>query len=350
MRVHFISNINKALSVLEDNGVRLVNISSDDIVSGNPKLTLGLVWLIALSFDGQQLVTSSAISGIEKSLKAWCCKFTERHGLKVNDFTSSWNDGLAFLYILHETIPHKFDLQAAKKLHPLARLKMAFEIAFDQLQIEKLLDPEDINVKRPDRKSILMYIMCLYNAIHKKGLDSDAHRLDDESMDEIQLLNETEMKFPTQVTTGNNSDGESENKKAKLGDTKLDEISLAKSIEDLRRLTSEPRNSFISTEVNIVQTIEHREDIQNRLDQRPLSTATNCSVEITEYQTAIEDVLEKLLKAEDAITENDENVEPTSLGESRKQFQNHEEFMLKLADYQVSVGSALEEGKKNDLK
>lgn len=346
MRVHYISNINKALSVLEEFGVRLVNISSDDIVSGNPKLTLGLVWLIALSFDGQQLVTSSAISGIEKSLKAWCCKFTERHGLKVNDFTSSWNDGLAFLYILYETIPHKFDLQAAKKLHPLARLNMAFDIAYEHLQIEKLLDPEDINVKRPDRKSILMYIMCLYNAIHKKGLDSDEHRLDDESMDEIQLLNETEMKFQNQVTTdNNNSDGESENKKAKLGDTKLDEISLAKSIEDLRRLTSEPRNSFISTEVNIVQTIEHREDIQNRLDQRPLSTATNCSVEITEYQTAIEDVLEKLLKAEDAITEDEGEAEPTTLGDSRKHFQNHEEFMLKLADYQVSVGSALEEGK-----
>ena len=169
MRVHYISNINKALSVLQDHGVRMVNISSDDIVSGNPKLTLGLVWLIALSFDGQQLVTSQAISGIEKSLKAWVCKFTERHGLKVNDFTSAWNDGLAFLYILYETIPVKFDLKAAAKLHPVARLRMAFDMAYDQLQIERLLDPEDVNVKRPDKKSILMYIMCLYNAIHKKG-------------------------------------------------------------------------------------------------------------------------------------------------------------------------------------
>lgn len=164
-------------------------------------------------------------------------------------------------------------------------------------------------------------------------------------MDEIQLLNETEMKIPHQISAdNNNSDGESENKKAKLGDNKLDEISLAKSIEDLRRLTSEPRNSFISTEVNIVQSIEHHVDIQNKMSQRPLSTATDQSVEITEYQSAIEDVLEKLLKAEDTITENDEQAEPTSLSDSRKQFQNHEEFMLKLAEYQVSVGSALEEG------
>ncbi|KAG5680611.1 hypothetical protein PVAND_010105 [Polypedilum vanderplanki] len=350
MRVHYISNINKALSVLQDYGVRMVNISSDDIVSGNPKLTLGLIWLIALSFDGQQLVTSQAISGIEKSLKAWVCKFTERHGLKVNDFTSAWNDGMAFLYILYETIPVKFDLNAAKKLHPIARLKMAFDMAYDQLHIEKLLDPEDVNVKRPDRKSILMYIMCLYNAIHKKGLDED-QRLSDESMDEIQLLNETESK----TSTRSDSDGETENKKAKLNvDPKMDEMSLAKSIEDLRRLTSEPqRHSFISSEVNIVQTIEHHTglgqpnedvDIHLKVNQRPLSTATNCSVEISEYQSAIEDVLEKLLKAEDTIA-NDQPI-PANLTESRKNFQNHEEFMLKLADYQVSVGSALEEGTK----
>lgn len=176
-------------------------------------------------------------------------------------------------------------------------------------------------------------------------------------MDEIQLLNETEIKYQHQISSdNNNSDGESENKKAKLGindDVKLDEISLAKSIEDLRRLTSEPRNSFISSEVNIVQSIEHHSGVQQqnddadihiKMNQRPLSTATNCSVEITEYQVAIEDVLEKLLKAEDAISANDNEPVPNSLVDSRKQFQNHEEFMLKLAEYQVSVGSALEEG------
>lgn len=149
MRVHHISNINKALAALQDFGIRMVNISSDDINNGNPKLTLGLIWLIALSFDGQQLVTSQAISGIEKSLKSWVCRFTERHWLKVNDFTAAWNDGLAFLYILYETIPVKFDLEEAKKMHPIARLKLAFQLANDQLQVEPLLEPEDVNCVRP---------------------------------------------------------------------------------------------------------------------------------------------------------------------------------------------------------
>lgn len=41
MRVHQINNVNTALQVLDANGVKLVNISSNDIVDGNPKLTLG---------------------------------------------------------------------------------------------------------------------------------------------------------------------------------------------------------------------------------------------------------------------------------------------------------------------
>ncbi|CRK92206.1 CLUMA_CG005754, isoform A [Clunio marinus] len=345
MRVHHISNINKALSALQDSGIRMVNISSDDINNGNPKLTLGLIWLIALSFDGQKLVSSPAISGIERSLKAWVCQFTERHGLKVNDFTSSWTDGLAFLYILYETIPIKFDLSAAMKLHPIARLKMAFEIASEQLDVEPLLDPDDVHCTRPDKKSILMYIMFLYKEIHlSKHLDKENH-LNDDEMDEIQLLSEVR-------ATASDSDGETENKKAKLHNNSHD--SLEKSIEDLGRLVNEPRNSFISSEANIVQGLEHHAgyqpandemmDVQIKSIQRPLSTATNCSVEIGDYQTAIEDVLEKLLKAEDAIVTVSPDAE--NLTASRAQFQNHEDFMLKLAEYQVSVGSALEEGTK----
>lgn len=189
-----------------------------------------------------------------------------------------------------------------------------------------------------DKKSILMYIMCLYNSIHRNNLDDDEHQLnyDEDALDETLDSVQSEMK--------SDSDGESETKKAKLH-SKLDDVSLAKSIEDLTRLVNEPRKSFI-TDVNIVQTLEHHSGFNQNNDMkvnnnRPLSTA---SVEIGDYQSAIEDVLEKLLKAEETIALDPSD--PTSLVDARKMFQAHEEFMLKLADYQVSVGSALEEGTK----
>lgn len=120
MRVHHINNVNNALSVLNEHGVKLLNISSEDIVGGNQKLTLGLIWIIALSFDGQKLVNSEAIGGLEKNLLLWVGRFTNKRGLKVSDFSSSWSDGLAFLYILHDS-GIVFDLDAAIKQHPIAR-------------------------------------------------------------------------------------------------------------------------------------------------------------------------------------------------------------------------------------
>lgn len=120
MRVHHINNVSRVLQVLSENGVKLLNISSEDIVGGNPKLTLALIWTIALCFDGQKLVNSEAVSGLEKNLLRWVHQFTEKYQIKVNDFTTSWSSGLAFLYILHD-FGIEFDLDWAIKQHPIAR-------------------------------------------------------------------------------------------------------------------------------------------------------------------------------------------------------------------------------------
>lgn len=125
MRVHHINNLNKTLQVLQENAVKLLNISSEDLVAGNPKLTLGLIWLIALSFDGQKLVNSQVINGLEKSLLNWVRPLTERHGLRVKDFSSSWSDGRAFLYLLAGNVPD-MDLDNAINQHPIARYLILF--------------------------------------------------------------------------------------------------------------------------------------------------------------------------------------------------------------------------------
>lgn len=51
MRFHMLHNIDTALHFLRCKNVKLVNIRSEDIVDGNPKLTLGLIWTIILHFQ-----------------------------------------------------------------------------------------------------------------------------------------------------------------------------------------------------------------------------------------------------------------------------------------------------------
>jgi dystonin len=59
MRFHAIQNVETALRFLRYKEIKLVNIRGEDIVDGNPKLTLGLIWTIILHFQvGESLLAS----------------------------------------------------------------------------------------------------------------------------------------------------------------------------------------------------------------------------------------------------------------------------------------------------
>lgn len=61
MRVHQLQNIQIALNYIKFRKVKLVNIRPEDIVDGNQKLTLGLIWTIILHFQ----VSSGSVLDIE---------------------------------------------------------------------------------------------------------------------------------------------------------------------------------------------------------------------------------------------------------------------------------------------
>ncbi|VDD87956.1 unnamed protein product [Enterobius vermicularis] len=50
-RFHRIQNIQYCLDFLKKKNIKTVNIRPEDIVEGNPKLTLGLIWTIILNFQ-----------------------------------------------------------------------------------------------------------------------------------------------------------------------------------------------------------------------------------------------------------------------------------------------------------
>ena len=51
MKVHCLENVGKSLGFLREQRVHLENMGSYDIVDGNPRLTLGLIWTIILRFQ-----------------------------------------------------------------------------------------------------------------------------------------------------------------------------------------------------------------------------------------------------------------------------------------------------------
>ncbi|XP_023158466.1 dystrophin, isoforms A/C/F/G/H isoform X1 [Ceratitis capitata] len=342
MRVHHINNINKVIQVIQEHGVKLVNISSDDIVAGNPKLTLGLIWLIALEFNGQNLVKSQSSNGVEKSLLAWARQYTEPYGLQLHDFSTSWSDGRAFLIILNAHL-EDIDLSAALTKHPLARLKTAFDLAHKYFKIEKLLDPEDVHTLKPDNKSIQMYVMCLYHA-----MESRRSRERSDSVGEAVLFDEKAQEALPPPS--------SQSMRPSTNITDLDEVPLDSAEEVFSDMSSTPVSSsdpvksakYSSDTMHSIMDIgmdESKPVDYLRMGQdksRPMSTATNASIEITSYQAALEAVLTLLLEDEQILSR--ELPEPIDFQSAKIQFHENEHFMLKLTEHQQYVGEALEEG------
>ncbi|XP_032597100.1 dystonin isoform X11 [Drosophila grimshawi] len=165
MRFHMLQNAQMALDFLRYKKIKLVNIRAEDIVDGNPKLTLGLIWTIILHFQISDIVVGKEDNvSAREALLRWARRSTARYpGVRVNDFTSSWRDGLAFSALVHRNRPDLLDWRKARNDRPLDRLETAFHIVEKEYGVTRLLDPEDVDTNEPDEKSLITYISSLYD-------------------------------------------------------------------------------------------------------------------------------------------------------------------------------------------
>ncbi|XP_077342532.1 utrophin isoform X4 [Lithobates pipiens] len=287
-RVHALNNVNRVLQILHQNNVELVNIGGTDIVDGNPKLTLGLIWSIILHWQVKdvmkKIMSELQQTNSEKILLSWVRNSTRPYDeVNVLNFTTSWTDGLAFNGLLHRHRPDLFSWEKVTRLSILERLDHAFSIAKKHLGIEKLLDPEDVAVPLPDKKSILMYLTSLFEVL------------------------------PHEVT-----------------------------LDDIHEVETLPRRYKGACE-DIPFTKQQGLDEPYR-DSGPEtpSLVTEVEMDLDSYQVALEDVLTWLLMAEDTFQEQDDVSDDVE--DVKQQFATHEAFMMELTAHQSSVGNVLQAG------
>ncbi|XP_016942970.3 microtubule-actin cross-linking factor 1 isoform X45 [Drosophila suzukii] len=124
----------------------------------------------AIESSTQRREISDIVVGKEDNVSAreallrWARRSTARYpGVRVNDFTSSWRDGLAFSALVHRNRPDLLDWRKARNDRPRDRLETAFHIVEKEYGVTRLLDPEDVDTNEPDEKSLITYISSLYD-------------------------------------------------------------------------------------------------------------------------------------------------------------------------------------------
>ncbi|XP_043930077.1 spectrin beta chain, erythrocytic-like isoform X2 [Protopterus annectens] len=183
MRIHCLENVDKALQFLKEQRVHLENMGSHDIVDGNHRLILGLIWTIILRFQIQDIVVETQdlreTRSAKDALLLWCQMKTAGYpNVNVTNFTSSWKDGLAFNALIHKHRPDLVEYDKLKKSNAVYNLQNAFNTAEKQLGVTKLLDPEDVYTENPDEKSIITYVVAFYHYFSKmKALAVEGKRI-----------------------------------------------------------------------------------------------------------------------------------------------------------------------------
>lgn len=173
MRIHCLENVDKAIQfLLKEQRVHLENLGSHDIVDGNSRLTLGLIWTIILRFQIQDIIFEEVDNQETRSAKdallLWCqMKTAGYNSVNVRNFTHSWKDGLAFNALIHKHRPDLINYSKLSKATPIENLNNAFNVAEEKLGLTKLLDAEDVCTDNPDEKSIITYVVTYYHYFSK---------------------------------------------------------------------------------------------------------------------------------------------------------------------------------------
>ncbi|KAL5463195.1 hypothetical protein EMCRGX_G032073 [Ephydatia muelleri] len=164
MRIHKIANVGKALAFIGEKGVKLAGIGAEEIVDGNLKMTLGMIWTIILRFAIQDISVEELSA--KEGLLLWCQRKTAPYkNCNVQNFHISFKDGLAFCALIHRHRPDLIDYDSLKKGNDLYNLNLAFEVAEKHLDIPKMLDAEDIHsTVKPDERAIMTYVSSYYHA------------------------------------------------------------------------------------------------------------------------------------------------------------------------------------------
>uniref|UniRef100_A0ABM5EMZ4 Smoothelin-like protein 2 n=1 Tax=Pogona vitticeps TaxID=103695 RepID=A0ABM5EMZ4_9SAUR len=112
----------------------------------------------------------ASASSIKQILLDWCRSKTigYKH-IDLQNFSSSWSDGMAFCALVHSFFPEAFDYQARDPSKRKENFETAFSAAEKMAGCDRLIEVEDMMAmgRKPDPMCVFTYVQSLYNHLRR---------------------------------------------------------------------------------------------------------------------------------------------------------------------------------------
>ncbi|XP_070250410.1 smoothelin-like protein 2 isoform X1 [Myotis yumanensis] len=112
----------------------------------------------------------ASASSIKQILLEWCRNKTLGYQhVDLQNFSSSWSDGMAFCALVHSFFPDAFDYSALSPTQRQKNFELAFTMAENLANCERLIEVEDMMVmgRKPDPMCVFTYVQSLYNHLRR---------------------------------------------------------------------------------------------------------------------------------------------------------------------------------------
>ncbi|XP_026110905.1 smoothelin-like isoform X5 [Carassius auratus] len=109
-------------------------------------------------------------SSIKQMLLDWCRSKTRSYeNVDIQNFSSSWSDGMAFCALVHNFFPEAFDYSSLSPANRRQNFEVAFSTAEAYANCMPLVEVEDMMImgKKPDSKCVFTYVQSLVKHLRK---------------------------------------------------------------------------------------------------------------------------------------------------------------------------------------
>ncbi|KAM6051008.1 smoothelin isoform 4-T4 [Theristicus caerulescens] len=112
-------------------------------------------------------------NSVKQMLLDWCRAKTRGYEhVDIQNFSSSWSDGMAFCALVHNFFPEAFDYSQLTPQNRRHNFEVAFSSAETLVDCVPLVEVEDMMImgKKPDSKCVFTYVQSLYNHLRRHEL------------------------------------------------------------------------------------------------------------------------------------------------------------------------------------